>query len=227
MKRTREQAAQTRLAIVTAAEELFFRHGFGNTTLEMIASQAGATRGAVYWYFSNKDEILLELVHHIHLPHFNEIILCPGVAAQDIMKSVLSCSIDWLMLIEADVSQQRLLSIVFHLDGVGHRKTLQYLEEAEAVSDRALVLVLEKLEGGQDLGLDIRVDDVACEVKWFLKGLCWSWLHSGKRFSLTESAFSHLGLFLNSICPDRSDRNIKIHEDAASKQKRFQITRTQ
>src|SRR5512142_2936154 len=49
--------AQTR--IVTAALDLFARHGVGGTSLQMIADKIGVTKAAVYHQFKTKDEIVV------------------------------------------------------------------------------------------------------------------------------------------------------------------------
>jgi TetR/AcrR family acrAB operon transcriptional repressor len=54
MKRTKEQAAETRLQLLVAAEELFLEHGFENVSLDQIATAAGTSRGALHWHFVNK-----------------------------------------------------------------------------------------------------------------------------------------------------------------------------
>ena len=50
-------AAQSR--IITAALDLFARHGVGGTSLQMIADQIGVTKAAVYHQYKTKDEIVL------------------------------------------------------------------------------------------------------------------------------------------------------------------------
>jgi AcrR family transcriptional regulator len=50
-------AAQAR--IITAALELFARHGVGGTSLQMIADEIGVTKAAVYHQYRTKDEIVL------------------------------------------------------------------------------------------------------------------------------------------------------------------------
>ncbi|HAW40837.1 MAG TPA: TetR family transcriptional regulator, partial [Pseudomonas sp.] len=57
MRRTKEDAEQTRLKIIAAALELFSRNGYSNTTLAMIAEAAGFSRGPIYWHFKSKDEL--------------------------------------------------------------------------------------------------------------------------------------------------------------------------
>ena len=58
------QKAERRQAISKAAIELFERQGFQNTTIEQIASQAGVSAPTVFKYFGNKQEIILEILHH-------------------------------------------------------------------------------------------------------------------------------------------------------------------
>src|SRR5215470_3456531 len=50
-------AAQAR--IITAALDLFARHGVGGTSLQMIADEIGVTKAAVYHQYKTKDEIVL------------------------------------------------------------------------------------------------------------------------------------------------------------------------
>lgn len=50
-------AAQAR--IITAALDLFARHGVGGTSLQMIADEIGVTKAAVYHQYPAKDEIVL------------------------------------------------------------------------------------------------------------------------------------------------------------------------
>lgn len=50
-------AAQAR--VVTAALDLFARHGVGGTSLGMIAEELGVTKAAVYHQYRTKDEIVI------------------------------------------------------------------------------------------------------------------------------------------------------------------------
>lgn len=54
----KEKALVTRQTILDAAEEVFFETGFSGATLEKIAHRSGVTRGAIYWHFANKTEVL-------------------------------------------------------------------------------------------------------------------------------------------------------------------------
>jgi TetR/AcrR family acrAB operon transcriptional repressor len=68
MRRTKEEAARTRKAIIDSAEKLFIEKGYEATSLQDIASSAGLTRGAVHWHFQNKQGILTAIRERIELP---------------------------------------------------------------------------------------------------------------------------------------------------------------
>ena len=58
MRRCKADAEQTRSSIMDAAERMFVKNGVGQTSLEQIARAAGVTRGAVYWHFKDKADLL-------------------------------------------------------------------------------------------------------------------------------------------------------------------------
>lgn len=68
MRRTKEDAARTRAAIVDAALCCFDRHGIGSSTVDQIAEAARVTKGAVYHHFGGKRQILRELRDQVSLP---------------------------------------------------------------------------------------------------------------------------------------------------------------
>ena len=65
MRRSKNDAEKTKQLLVQAACEVFYREGVARATLEQIAREAGLTRGALYWHFNNKVDILDELFQWI------------------------------------------------------------------------------------------------------------------------------------------------------------------
>jgi AcrR family transcriptional regulator len=51
----------TKTRILDAATRVFGREGYSGTTLDQVASDAGMTKGAVYWHFSSKSDLYLAL----------------------------------------------------------------------------------------------------------------------------------------------------------------------
>ena len=56
------RSRRTREKLIEAAVGCFERHGFEETTTAMIANEAGVSVGTVYNYFTDKREIILELL---------------------------------------------------------------------------------------------------------------------------------------------------------------------
>ena len=70
-RRKKEDALVTREGILDAAEDCLLEHGYARTSLEAIAKRAGVTRGAVYWHFKNKAEVLGEVINRVSVPFFH------------------------------------------------------------------------------------------------------------------------------------------------------------
>lgn len=61
-----ESQAQTRRALLVAAGKVIAKRGFGGTSVEDIAKEAGYTRGAFYSNFKGKDDLFIELLREDH-----------------------------------------------------------------------------------------------------------------------------------------------------------------
>ena len=60
MKRTAEDAAKTRVALLEAALKSFEEKGWRGATFEHVAERAGVTRGALHHHFRSKRALLVE-----------------------------------------------------------------------------------------------------------------------------------------------------------------------
>ena len=60
MRRTAEDAARTRVALLEAALESFEEKGWRGATFEHVAERAGVTRGALHHHFRDKRALLVE-----------------------------------------------------------------------------------------------------------------------------------------------------------------------
>lgn len=66
MKKTKEDALITKKQIIEKALELFLQQGFSITTLDEIAQRVNVTRGAIYWHFKDKLDIVRKLIETEH-----------------------------------------------------------------------------------------------------------------------------------------------------------------
>lgn len=68
VRKTKEEAEQTRQDIIEAARRTFHQYGVSRSTCERIAKAAGVTRGAVYWHFKDKAEIFFAMREDVFRP---------------------------------------------------------------------------------------------------------------------------------------------------------------
>lgn len=76
VRKTKEEAQETRERILKAAADLFYEKGVSRTTLEDIAEAASLTRGAIYWHFKNKLDLfsaLHEQMHGVFMEHLTAV----------------------------------------------------------------------------------------------------------------------------------------------------------
>jgi len=57
-----ERSARTRSALLESAARGLSRYGYGNLNLELVASEAGYTRGALYHQFKDKEDLALAVI---------------------------------------------------------------------------------------------------------------------------------------------------------------------
>lgn len=114
VRRTKEQAGQTRSALLDAAGRLFFERGVAGTALDDIAHAAGVTRGAVYWHFRNKADLFEALYERARLPQ-NDLLegLLAAEASVDFLGELEHLCNGALEALAADPARQRLFTILY------------------------------------------------------------------------------------------------------------------
>jgi len=111
-RRTKDEAEKTRCAILKAAERKFYEGGVVSTSLQEVAKAAGLTRGAIYWHFKDKVEILRALADMAYLPHEA---LLDRLASQDLSDPLGSLCENCCKGLDAslnDPHRRRLLTIL-------------------------------------------------------------------------------------------------------------------
>lgn len=61
LERKEREKAERRQAILKAAKEVFFKHGFEHASMDMIAAESELAKGTLYLYFKSKEELYVSL----------------------------------------------------------------------------------------------------------------------------------------------------------------------
>ena len=62
MRRTKEEAMRTRMSIMESALDIFSEKNFANASVSEITARIGLSKGAFYWHFKNKQDILIKII---------------------------------------------------------------------------------------------------------------------------------------------------------------------
>ena len=127
-RKTKEEAVKTRGTILKAAEKCFYQQGVAQTSLQHVAQAADVTRGAVYWHFKDKIDLLIAITDEAFLPHEE---LLNELAKAD-LESPLSelhklCSESYLGLVHS-LSSRRVFTIL--------NQRCEYVTGMERLADR-------------------------------------------------------------------------------------------
>ncbi len=114
VRKTKEDAQETYIALLDAAEKVFSEKGVTRTTLNDVACAAGMTRGAIYWHFKDKSALFEAMCDRAFLPMdslLNEIASTPD---KDPLLALRQLTTHFLKQVACNERQKRVFDIIFH-----------------------------------------------------------------------------------------------------------------
>ncbi len=114
-RRTKEEAEETRLNLLDAAEHVFRAHGVANSTLDQIAERAGTTRGAIQWHFKDKAGLFQAMLESVAHPIHQRIVAKVDEAASEPLVIVVAHFLEPLRTIVQDERARSVISIAAHM----------------------------------------------------------------------------------------------------------------
>ncbi|MGD9476252.1 TetR family transcriptional regulator [Shinella sp. G-2] len=207
MRRTKAEAKETRQQILLAAEKVFYEKGVAHASMEDVARAAGVTRGAIYWHFANRADLVLELYNSLPMPQ--EELIARELEAEnaDVFGVLERVGREWLELLATDEHRQRILSILLRCDTSGEFAAIS--ERQNDLDDehmQALEAAFVKAERQGQLGDTWTPRSAASMLRWVIKGLCSEWLLFGRRFDIAgegKEALRRLFLSYGGQVPSR------------------------
>lgn len=187
-RRTKEEAAATRDSILDAAEKLFVEQGVSRTTLQHIATEAGVTRGAIYWHFDDKGALFNAMMERGILPLETELQVLDQEESSDPLDDLRNYMLAVLRRTVDDPSARRVFEIatlkvefVDEMDAVRLRRRdnmNNWMDRAE----RRIRLAADKgVIGGK-----IDPTTVALSMWIIIDGLIRNWMFDPQGFDLLD-----------------------------------------
>jgi TetR/AcrR family acrAB operon transcriptional repressor len=187
-RRTKEEAAATRDSILDAAEKLFVEQGVSRTTLQHIATEAGVTRGAIYWHFDDKGALFNAMMERATLPLEAELQLLDQAESDDPLDDLRNYMLAVLRRTVEDPGARRVFEIatlkvefVDEMDPARCRRQ-HSLNNWMARAERRIRLAVDKgLVGSQ-----VEPGAVALALWIMIDGLIRNWMFNPTSFDLLQ-----------------------------------------
>jgi TetR/AcrR family acrAB operon transcriptional repressor len=200
-RRTKEEAQETRTLILDTAETVFRDKGVSRTSLAEIATQAGVTRGAIYWHFANKADLFTAMCDRATLPLEALLENMADPDQPDPLGLVRRSSVEALALVEQDERCRRVFEIL--------TLKCEYVDElAPQVARRqgcrqgARAVLGQALENARRRGqvrADLDCQRAAVALMAFIDGLILDWSLDGGGYSLAAQAGPMIDLFFSGL----------------------------
>ena len=206
-RKTKEDAQLTCVALLEAAGKVFFQNGVAGTTLNDIAACAGLTRGAIYWHFRDKTDLLKALFERNMLPA--EAMLQELEQAKDVnpLQALRDMCVQLLTNLARSPEQQRVFSIMLHkCEYVGQVAAI--LEVKTAKREECLVkinAILQRAVTGGYLPPNSDIALIYQSIISFMSGIISEWLLAPRAFALDTSAPAMIDMLFSGFqaCPPR------------------------
>jgi TetR/AcrR family transcriptional regulator, acrAB operon repressor len=198
VRRTKEDALATRHALLDAAEHLFQAHGVSGTSLQDIASAAGATRGAVYWHFKDKADLFNAMMERVTLPLEHALDDAGAAEPADAMQAMRRAILMALKKTETDAQTRRVFEVATH--------KVEYIETLAPVRERHLRIREDCVgqmkqailagAGVRGVRLPVPAEAAARGLHALVDGLIQNWLLDSTAFRLEATGRQALDAYL-------------------------------
>ena len=205
-RRTKEEAAATRDSILDAAEKLFVEQGVSRTTLQHIATEAGVTRGAIYWHFDDKGALFNAMMERAILPLEAEMQVLDQVESDDPLVDLRNHMLAVLDRTVNDPGARRVFEIatlkvefVGEMDAVRQRRQ-DNLANWKSRAERRIRLAADK----GLIARDIDAARVALGLWTMIDGLIRNWMFDPQDFDLLALGKCVIDPYLEGLRASRS-----------------------
>lgn len=169
-RKTKEDAEQTRLAILDSALQTFYEKGFSRTTFDEIAKRINLTKGAVYWYFRNKTDLISALIMQKILEHRKNY----HYEVSDSLSSLRCGIINRAQAIEKDADFRRFLFFVIYRmewSPAVFDKVWSEIGELCELPDKELYDLLLRIQKKNEIRADVNIKELMQIMICLWKGI--------------------------------------------------------
>ncbi|MEQ6889091.1 TetR family transcriptional regulator [Halomonas sp. CS7] len=205
-RKTKAKAAETREALLDAAEEVFFEHGVQQASLERVACQAGMTRGAVYWHFRNKSDLFRAVLERARVP-VHELIASSerDDHGEDPIARLKALFEQGLERLDTPRHHRVHATLVYRCEARQDLDPAGIHDEMAGEFHAALLAFFVRVERRGGLRPDVSAEDVTRIVFSTVSGIYHNWLNRSGTFSLRRDGMQTLSTLLDLVAAQGPD----------------------
>lgn len=190
VRRTKEEAQETRKQILEAAEKAFYERGVARTTLADIATLAGVTRGAIYWHFSNKADLVQAMLDSLREPLDDMAKASEDQDEPDPLGCMRQLLIHLFQQIALDPKVRRINEILFHkCEFTDEMCDMRRQRRAVSLDCNAHIeLALRNAVNRGQLPENLATARAAISLHAWIDGILYQWLLAPDSFDLNQDA---------------------------------------
>ncbi|MBA3028813.1 MAG: TetR/AcrR family transcriptional regulator [Desulfobacteraceae bacterium] len=181
--------------ILQAAGQVFAQNGFSQSTIAMIAKNAGVADGTIYLYFKNKEELLTRFFENkmrLIFDRFLETVSGANSAEEKLRNLIRTHFVEF--------QKDKDMAVLYQVET--HSNVRLAEDQIREMSKMYMDLISLIVEQGQEQGL-IRKDLYLSLVKRMIIGsldeVINTWIHSEGKYDLVSMADPLVDLILNGI----------------------------
>ncbi|BAW80969.1 TetR family transcriptional regulator [Candidatus Nitrosoglobus terrae] len=188
VRRTKEDAQETRENILEAASIIFVKKGVAKASLEEIAQEARVTRGAIYWHFKNKMDIFQALHDQLYKPLTDMILQDLEKGHPNPLKQLEELCVKLLIDLEHNAQKKRILTIFFlKCDYSGEMEEILRKQNARKIESFSLFTrYFERAQHKKYLPPETNPKILTLSISCYLTGIAQEYIRNRGYFSLEE-----------------------------------------
>ena len=190
VRKTREEALETRERLLDAAQRVFKQRGVTRTSLAEVAAAAGVTRGAVYWHFKDKADLFSAMCDRATLPLDALFERAGATAMTQPLATLRELCVGALSRLATDTRTQDVFEVIFHktelVDELAGIATAHQKERCECLGQ--IEAIIGQCAAIGELPRDIDAALAAQGLNALMVGIMHEWVLDPSAFDLSLAA---------------------------------------
>jgi AcrR family transcriptional regulator len=182
--------------IMNAAEQVFTRKGLNDARMDDIAEETGLSKGALYWYFKSKDDLIIAILDRIFLGAFKQLDSRKNEnlsATEAICQFTEEAIRDYKRMLHMMPVAYEFLALAFRNKTV-QKALRQYLN---IYMDALIPIIQRGIDSGEFRQVDAQ--EVAIAAGAIFEGTVLLWVYDSQRIDVERHIHSSIDLLLQGV----------------------------